>query len=218
MFERFFKKKSLEESKQSLNELSELLRDKKYDEVILKASSLAANNDKEISLEASQKLALAYFRKGEYSKSLVPFEEIASSKNDVGSWFNVITAAVLNNDPDKGKQAFYKTIELQKASDYSQQPSMPQIRYYYACALNDIGLYSEALEQLDELKKIYMQLVITDDTFVYLRGVPFLSHTLDLAKKVMLGLNTEFSNSHWLKELKDAVDDDGKEIIKKYYE
>ena len=219
MFENFFKKKPIKrDSKVIIDEIQELFRNEKFDEVIERASLLLSDHDQELVLEANLRIALSYFRKAKYEDSLPIFEKIADAKNDVGSWFNVITSAILANEIDKGKKAFKKTQELQKESNYSQQPSLPQIRYYYACALNDIGLYAEALEQLDELKKIYMQLVITDDTFVYIRGVPFMSHTLDLARKVLIGMNMELSNSTWLKELKAAVDDDGKEIIEKYYE
>lgn len=219
MFEKFFKKKVVEiDESILLNELAELFRDEKYDEVIARALMILPEANKNIAHEVNLKLALSYFRKGNYGQSLPIFERIAEVKNDVGSWFNVMTSAILANEIDKGKKAFARTLEIQKANNFSQEPSFPQIRYFYACALNDIGLYDEALEQLDELKKIYMQLVITDDTFVYIRGVPFMSHTLDLARKVMKGLGVELSSSEWLKELKAAVDEDGKEVIAKYYE
>lgn len=188
-----------------------------YDTMDLYLAQKPINNeDKDVSLESKQKIALSYFQMGNYIKSLKLFEQIALTKNDVMSWFNVLTSAILSNNLQKGKDAFIKALELQKNSGFNQQPSVPFIRYYYACALNDVNLFNEALEQLDELKNIYMKLVITDTTFVYIRGVPFISNTLDLAKKVFDGLEINFSNSDWLIELKQNVDDDGKTIIEKY--
>lgn len=219
MFKSFFSRSGKEsDSKVILDEINALFRDEKFDEIIIKALPLVSDKNKDTSDEAKLRIALSYFRKGNYKDSLVQFERIALEKNDVVSWFNVITSAILSNEVQKGKEAFEKALELQELSDYSQQPSVPFIRYYYACALNDIGLFSEALKQLDELKAIYMKLVITDDTFVYIRGVPFMSHSLDLARKVFKGLGIDFSHSDWLKELKEKIDDDGKEIIEKYYE
>jgi len=219
MFKSFFKKSIKEsDSKVILHEVNALFRDEKFDEVINKALPLVSEKNEEISSEAELRIVLSYFRKRDYKNSLIQFEQIASAKNDVASWFNVITSAILSNEIHIGKDAFNKALELQKISNYSQQPSVPLIRYYYACALNDVGLFNEALEQLNELKAIYMQLVITDDTFVYIRGIPFMSHTLDLTRKVFAGLEIDFSHSDWLKELKEKVDDDGKEIIEKYYE
>lgn len=216
MFRKIFKKEK--NKKELIQEINDLLREEKYDKVISKASLLTADSNQEIALEANLKIALAYFGKGNYERSLPIFKKIAYIKNDVESWFNVMTSAVLSRNVQKGKEAFHKALELQELNDDSQHPSVPQIRYFYGCALNDIGLNREALEQLDELKKIYMQLVITNDTFVYLRGIPFISQTLDLAKKVMKGLNIEFSSSTWLNELKEAVDEEGKEIIEQYCE
>lgn len=219
MLKNFFRKDNKEDkSKIKLDEINALFMDEKYDEVISKALPLVNDKDNNVSFEFKLKIALSYFRKGNYKESLELFEKVALIKNDVGSWFNVITSAILSNEIQKGKNAFNKCLELQEISGFKQQPSVPFIRYYYACALNDVGLFNEALEQLSELKNIYMQLVITDDTFVYIRGVPFMSHTLDLARKVFNGLRMDFSHSEWLKELKQKVDDDGKEIIEKFYE
>ena len=43
-----------------------------------------------------------------------------------------------------------------------------------------------------------------------------MSNTLELAKKVFTGLEKNFANSDYLKELKRNVDDDRKILIKKY--
>lgn len=101
-------------------------------------------------------------------------------------------------------------------SGSNQYPRIPEMRYDYAGVLCIGGLFDEALEQLDELKKIYIKLEVTDTNFLFLRGVPFFSNTLDLAKKVFTGLGMVFSQSDWLKELNQYVDDDGKRIINRY--
>jgi tetratricopeptide (TPR) repeat protein len=214
----FHKNNKTENFKEKLDDINHKFQERKYDEVIELATLLIDSKDEAVSLEANKKIALSYFHKGCYKESLILFQKIALIKKDTENWFNVMTTALLAKEIVIGKDAFEKTLELQKAAGYNQQPSIPFIRYYYACALNDIGLFLEALDQLNELKKIYMNLVITDDTFVYIRGIPFMTNTLDLAVKVFKGLGEDFSKSDWLKELKQKVDDEGKNTIEEYYE
>jgi tetratricopeptide (TPR) repeat protein len=201
-----------------LEEINTLFKDRKYDDIIIRSSSLPDIDDKEISEEVKSLLALSYFRKDNFVQALPLFEGLALSKNDdVLSWFNVMTSAILSSNIQKGKDAFNRVLELKKTSDGGpEEPSSSDTRYYYAYAMKNVGLFDEALEQLDELKKIYMKLVITDDNFLFLRGVPFISRTLTLAKEVFDSLGLNFPQSEWLEELRRNVDDDGKETIDRY--
>jgi hypothetical protein len=74
--------------------------------------------------------------------------------------------------------------------------------------------FALALEQIQELRKIYEQLRITDDTFVYLRGVPMLPHTMKLALSVFRGLGAEFPAQQWISEFAARVDDEGAQYLR----
>jgi tetratricopeptide (TPR) repeat protein len=189
---------------------------KKYDEVISKITELSGIQ--EISLEYKRTLALSYFYKNDYENALVIFSEIAQKKNDVENWFNCLTTLLSMKKMQEAKEVFDKMLKMHKGLNDKQprELAVPFVRYFYACGLNDAGLFNEALEQLEELKKIYMELKITDDSFVYIRGVPFLSSTLELAKKVFTGLGLDFARSDYLAELKNKVDRDGESLIKEY--
>ena len=201
-----------------LDEINTLFKQKKYDEVINKTKILLDEGNNQISTEARTKLGLSYYYKGEFHKSLPIFEELASMNNDVLDWFNVMTSAIPIKEIEKGRAAFQKAIELRRISSDYGLPSTPFIRYYYALALNNAGIFDEAMEQLDVLKGFYIQLVDTDSNHLYVHGVPLLGQTLDLAKEVLTGLNIDMSRSEWLKELKQGIDDDGKNFIEKKYE
>jgi hypothetical protein len=179
------------------------------------AGRLSEDEDEEIKCEAKHIMGLSHFKLENYQFSQGLFEYVAAIRNDANSWLNVITSSILAGNFAKGQTAFEKAFECQKQSGYSQQPSLPFIRYYYAYALHDANKFEKSLEQLDELKKIYIKLIITDDTFLYMRGVPFLSQTLDLAEKVFQGMKKDFYSSEWLHELEQSVDDDGKDYIKR---
>jgi tetratricopeptide (TPR) repeat protein len=217
----FFRKKSEKkaignDTHYNNGEIDKLFIDKKYDEII--TLFLARFVNQEMPIDIKQKVALAYYYKQDYENSLTLFEEIALKKNNTESNFNVLMSLLPLNKIPQAKELFGKMIRTNKRLTEKQprELAVPFIRYYYACGLCDAGLFDEALEQANELKKIYMDLKITDDTFVYLRGVPFLSQTLDLAKKIFKGLGGNFSDSDFIKELKSKVDDDGKALIKEF--
>jgi len=72
---------------------------------------------------------------------------------------------------------------------------------------------SSGTSQIEELRSIYEQLKITDDTFVYIRGVPFLSHTMDVAVDVFRGLGESFAWSQWIDSFAEKLDDEGREYL-----
>lgn len=203
-------------NRQSVNEINTLYSAKKYDEIISRLSALT--DGEEVSLKTKRVLALSYFYKEDYENSVAIFMEIAQKKNDLESWFNCLNPLLLSKKMQEAKDVFITILKIHKGLNANQprELAVPFVRYYYACGLNEAGLFDEALEQLEELKKVYIALKVTDDTFVYIRGIPFLSNTLELAKKVFTGLEKNFANSDYLKELKRNVDDDGKILIKKY--
>jgi len=218
IFDFFRKKKQTVEEKNTDGETEysqayKLYLDKKYDEII---SSFA--DDQEISLENKQIVALSYSQKGDTEKALELFEEIALKKDDVESWFNVMMTLMPLNKMEEAKEIFNKMLKMHKGLNDKQprELGIPFIKYYYACGLVDAGFFSEALEHFDDLKKIYMSLKITDDTFVYIRGIPFLSMTLKWTEKAFIGLGMDFYSSDFLKELEKSVDKDGKRLIREY--
>jgi len=200
------------------DEISVLYENREYDEVIRKTKHLFEDNDK-VPLDIMQMVALSHYHKEEYEQSLPLFEHIASEKNDIESWFNVLMSLMSSKKTRQGKEVYNKIIGMHKGLDRHQPRELgfSFIAFYYACGLNDAGLFDEALVELEDLKETYLELRITDDTFVYMRGVPFLSQTLDLAKKVFDGLGKDFSNSDFLIDLEKGIDKGGKNLIRNHY-
>lgn len=122
------------DSKAILEEINILYDNRNYGEVIEKAQSLINDENLDIASAAKLRSALSYFRKGKYKDSLLLFEELASLKNDVLSWYNVTQSAILSNEIQKGKDAFNKALELHKISGFNQYPRIPEMRYDYAGA------------------------------------------------------------------------------------
>jgi len=206
-----FKKKAPDLS--VTNELWELLQGEKYDEVVFGAEKLLNNKSEAIAKDACKLMGMSLFRQAKYQEALPYFQKATEYKPEVNDWLNVITAATLSKNIDAGRSAFEKAVQLQLDTGNKEQPSIPFMRQYYACALRDVGEFDLALEQINELRKIYEQLKITDTTFVYIRGVPFLSHTMDVAVDVFNGLGTSFDAHEWIKNFSSKLDEEGQEYL-----
>jgi len=160
-----------------------------------------------------------------FENSLKHFENIASQEENTENLFNVMMCLLSLKAIGRASAAFEKIIATHRGiqstgqgAKFLPQLSVPYIKYYYACGCADAGVYDEAFLQLEELKKIYIQLKITDGTFLYLRGIPFFDDFIQLAKKVFTGQKKDFINSVFLKELMSSVDSDGKTSIQKICE
>lgn len=203
-----------------INELNKLYSENKYDEIIL----LVTNNYKNSKppLEVKKILLLAYYYIKEYDKSLELAQDVALTLNDVASWFNVLSVLMALNKPKQGEEIFNKILKIHNGvkttgtgNNFIPQLSIQYIRYYYANMLTDIGMFADALTQLEILTNIYCNIKITDATFLYIRGIPFFEDYSMLLKRVCEGLHFNIKQSEIVIKLLSAVDSNGKTFIKK---
>lgn len=195
------------------DKLWKLLQNEKYEEVISEAKKLLGHKPALIVKDANKLMGMSLFRQAKYQEALPYFQKATEYNPEINDWFNVITSGTLSKNVEVGRNAFDKAVQLQLDSGHKEQPSIPFMRQYYACALRDIGEYELALEQINELRQIYEQLKITDTTFVYIRGVPFLSHTMDVAMDVFNGLGASFDAKEWIDSFSSKLDEEGQEYL-----
>ena len=195
------------------DKLWELLQNEKYEEVVSEAKKLLGSKSAPIAKDANKLIGMSFFRQAKYQDAASYFQKATEYSPEVNDWFNVMTSETLSKNVERGRNAFDKAIQLQLDTGHKEQPSIPFMRQYYACALRDIGEYWLALEQINELRNIYEQLKITDTTFVYIRGVPFLSHTMDVAVDVFNGLGASFDAHVWIESFSSKLDEDGQEYL-----
>ncbi len=163
-----------------------------------------------LAADAKKLVALIRFRRNDYEGALVLFRDVVAVNDDAGNWFNIATAATLGGNIELGYDAFGRALTAHHQGASNDGLSVPFMRQYYACALRDRGEFARAFQQIEELRLIYEQLKITDDNFVYIRGVPFLSHTMDVAVDVFRGLGESFDWSTWIESFAEKLDDEGR--------
>lgn len=214
-----FRKKSIHNENENENEIQEFYNKKEYDNVISSYKSFLTKTKKP-STRIKQMVALAYYYNKDFENSLHLFEEINSIKTETESSFNVLMSLLALGEMDKAREVFDKTIKSHKGLNPKQarELSIPYIKYYYAYGLADNGLFEDALIQLNDLTDIYVDIKETDDTFLYIRGIPFLTQSLDLADKIFCGLKLDLVSSDFILKLKKSLDHKGKQKINEYLE
>jgi len=201
--------------KADLNHLWVKFHEKNYSEVINEAIIIVEQGDKSLRFDALRILGLSYFRLEQYDLSEQAYLTLAEDSTNPDDWFNLITSSTLNGNIPLSEKAYARTVELYQKYGTKENLSIPQVLYYYMQGLADIRQYAKAFEQLEKLKDIYSKLVITDCTFLHLRAVPFLEHSMKAGKEILENIEKAKAKD-FIRELSGKVDDEGKQYLKEF--
>lgn len=197
-----------------IKEITETFQKKEFDTVIKKGSQIVTKLKGDDKKTITKLLALSHFNKKNSILALPYFEQIAENSTNSDDWFNVTTTAILAKEVDKGMNAFSKAIELYQNNATPNNIPIGLMSFYVMQAFKDTEEYDLAFVQLMKLKDVYCNLKITDDTFLHMRGLPFLGQVLDASKTIILNQNIKDSQE-WLQEFALGLDEDGKSLVEK---
>jgi hypothetical protein len=145
--------------------------------------------------EDLRKKALSLFENAQYKESYPLFEELAKKTDQDHDWLSVVTSSAMAGEFDVAEKAFQFlftriTGKVEKhnnmiaegkdgiSDDIPVSPS--QLLFYHSFSLAEGGNAQRALKPAGELTEIYCIGEITDDHFLYMRGVPFFANFLNL--------------------------------------
>ena len=207
--------KNLKSEFKELKEAWEYFKLEEFDKARETSQNYVTENNVELKFEAEKIIALTYFRQGNYEKSTSMFDQLASDSKNPDDWFNLVTSLTLMSKYMESEKALKKAIELYAEFGNHDNISIPNMRFYYMQALKDMKQYERAYSQLEALSEFYIKLTITDSTFLYMRGVPFLEHTVDSSKEILENINPSISRK-WINSLKNGIDKYGKEYLTEF--
>lgn len=180
----------------------------KFQDTIFEAEKYIATHANADRTNANKLIGLASFRLMNYAKSEKIFVALAHESDSFDDWFNVLTSSTMNKNIDLSEIAFEKVLKSYTDSSEQKGASLPQVYLYYMQALRDVKEYEKALHQFSQLLKYYMQVHITDSTFLYMRGIPFFEHAIDASKKILEN-NDKVKVERLLDELQNKIDEEG---------
>ncbi len=189
------------------------LNDAKYTKAIKLCKDYLNLGEKEFELEANKLAALAYFQMKEFKKSLVFYQKIAEITNNSEDWFNLALTTSLSNENALDTNAFQKAIDSFDSSETSINTSLSAIRLFYLKELTKHKKYEAAFEQLNELRKIYEDHEITDETYLYMNNIPKFSEAMEFCKEIVSNVFSKDEASIWLANFAEKLDDAGKELL-----
>jgi len=169
--------------------------------------------DTKMAMEARKIVALVAFRQGQHQAALPMFEQVAAHTGKAADLFNVMTCAGTAGNVGRAQEAFDGVIHQYEGGDTEGVPPLPYIWYYHGCALRDGGHPDAALPMVQKLRPVYEQLKITDDTFLHIRGVPFLSHTMSLAVDIFRSTGEAADACAWIRDFARSLDEDGQSYL-----
>jgi len=201
------------ECRRELRDAWNALYGKEFDKAESLAQRFVDSSDSELARESKMVVALARFRKGDYPAAVPLFQEVALPSDRASDWVSVFTSATLAGDIALAERAFKRALQCQEDSGFSQKPSVPRMRQFFACALRDRGEFQLAFEQLEELRLIYERYKVTDDTYLYILEVPLFSHTMTVAVDVFRGLGDSFDADQWIDSFASKLDEEGRKFL-----
>lgn len=199
---------------QEMDRLRELFQQEKFNEVLQEVEPYRSSLDTYVVKEAYGLTALSYFRLEQYEQARATFEWLAKEYSDINDWFNLMTSAILAGHIDQGMEAYTQAKQLRAQAEDDEGVPIPQMMYYACRALADAKEYDRAFTVLNELMDIYKQLHITDDTFLYMRGVPMLPHAMEAVKIILTARKDKMDIDTWFAMLDASLDEEGREIAR----
>jgi tetratricopeptide (TPR) repeat protein len=191
---------------------------KHWEEAALAAAPFLSSGNSCLRCEANKLVGLAHSKKGEPSAAIEHFLVAVEGSSQAADWYNLATAYTLAGDVELGQRAFALAMKFQERAGYSQRPSVLFMRLWYACALRDVHQYAFAYEQIEAIRPIYEQLHTTDATFLYIRGIPFLGHMVNVSLDVLQGLGPSFDKVTWIRQFASHLDSEGRTYLENAYQ
>lgn len=200
---------------EKVNELDiawDLFKKEEFEKTIEEAEKHLSRPNTKIVREAKKLIGLSLFRQAKYSESELIFQDLSEQSKNPDDWFNLTTSATLNKNIELSERAFYKSIELYNQNGTQENLSIPNMHCYYMQGLGDVGEFEKAFFHFKKMKEFYSKFVITDSTFLYMRGMPFFEHFLEASELILKNINLENAKKELI-ELKSKVDEYGKESV-----
>ncbi|MDR2874409.1 MAG: hypothetical protein LBV44_00560 [Methylobacillus sp.] len=184
------------------------LENEEYEKVVVLALPHVAD-----SADASRLCALACSRLGRWPEAFGHWLHLFELEPGAHNALQLASASVMCNEIERGKAWLQKYQEL---NEQKHELSGVSAFISFTSALSQIGHPEEGLPYIAWIRDLYAALHITDDTFLYMRGVPFFSAFLENSLPfVKASMNLE-SGIRWYRELEGKLDEPGEARLQEW--
>lgn len=189
------------------------MQEKNYLSAIEEAESVLEAKDEDLKTEARRLTAMAHFQLQNYDLASVFFQQVSQTSGAPNDFFNLATTSALAGEINRSRIAYFSALQAaQHDADEDHLPP-PFMMFYYMQALRDAEAWENAFLVLGHLSAFYLELHVTDDHFLYTRGVPMLSHSLQAAADILRNVKRTEALA-WYAEMEAEVDEEGQEKLR----
>jgi tetratricopeptide (TPR) repeat protein len=187
------------------------------------AQEIEFDDNIEHSNQAKRIIAAIYFQKGRYIESADYWQDLVCTSQRPEDWLSVVTSTTLAKQIEKGEQYFEQALalfnektragEISPKLQNSERISTAYLCHYYCHALCDVKATEKALKIFFKIGNIYKRIKTTDDTFLFIRGIPFFLEFIKLTEKLIGAGHAVFLIYDYLNSLVPHLDKNAQTLL-----
>jgi hypothetical protein len=187
----------------------------RYDRALATAAPYVSSDQPGLRVDAKRLCALATARLCRWDESFSFWHSLYDEEQTAHNALQLATSSVMTGDVAGGVAWIAKALEMNAESH--EVPGL-LIHTNFITALTNSGQHNAALPYLDDVKQLYVNLGVTDPTFLYVRRVPLFNEFLDNSAPVIrAALNPEQGRA-WYASMLPHLDDSGKTELSAWLE
>ncbi len=139
---------------------------------------------KENAEDSARKEGISLFHKERFEEAHKIFEKLNSEHPTSESKFFLSLTSIKRGDVEKAIELFDEAIDIFEIDTKNVPHSIPNMKTYFAKELIEVENYSLAFRLLKDTSITYFDYQILDDTFLFMRGVPFFGDYVEILGKL----------------------------------
>lgn len=189
------------------------LEDQRFQEAISLARAYCQHSTPAIRADAHRLCALAHSRLDRWQDGYDHYRALFGLESSAFNALQIATTLVMLKRLPEGQSWFDNAKQINGSS-----PEMPPGRLHTAflSALEEAGELPAAQPHLDWLAGAYCELRITDDHFLWTRGMPFFGEFLRKSAPILLSYLPEPQVRAWYEEKLHSLDEPGRDALSRH--
>jgi len=176
------------------------------------------NKEVESNKDSNRIEGISLFNKKRFEEAHKIFKKLNEENSTSENKYFLSLTSLKRRDFEKAIALFEEAINTFELDIKNVQHSIPNMKTYFANQLIEKENYPLAFKLLKDVSNTYCEYKILDDTFLYMRGIPFFGDYVEILNKVK-GKVEKIEYEKLVSKLEIELDKDGKfyidEIIKK---
>ncbi|MFK7983584.1 MAG: tetratricopeptide repeat protein [Saprospiraceae bacterium] len=180
----------------------------------VEAKNNSSNNslEKGLAKKLNKHNGISFFKEKRFDEAHKIFKKLNNENPTSENKYLLSLSNLMKGEPEIAIKLFEQAINIFEVDANNIPHSIPNMKTYFADQLIEEGYYTLAFKLLEDISNVYCKYKILDDTFLFMRGVPFFANYIEVLDKIKDEIDkTEFENL--ISKLEIELGKDGKFYI-----